>query len=217
MILAAGRGERLRPLTDHTPKPLLPIAGEPLIVHQVRWLERAGIRDIVINLHHLGESIAAALGTGHDFGVRITYSREETLLETGGGIVRALPLLGDAPFVILNGDIWTDYPISRLLTSSLGNDLAHLVLTKTPPNRSEGDFDLVDDRVRRGANRPLTYCGISLLAPSLFDDAPRAPFSLRQILFAAIEDGCVSGERWDGRWIDIGTFDQLETVRRISN
>ncbi|HEY6598064.1 MAG TPA: sugar phosphate nucleotidyltransferase, partial [Pseudomonadales bacterium] len=113
MILAAGRGERLRPLTDHTPKPLVAIAGTPLIVHQLRWLAAAGITDIVINLHHLGDAIAAALGDGAQFGVRIHYSRETTLLETGGGIVRALPSLGAGPFVILNGDVWTDYPFAR--------------------------------------------------------------------------------------------------------
>ncbi len=149
MILAAGRGERLRPLTDHTPKPLVAIAGQPLIVHQLRWLAAAGIRDIVINLHHLGEAIADALGDGAKLGVRIHYSREVTLLETGGGIVRALPLLGTGPFVILNGDMWTDYPFARLPTT-LATDLAHLVLTPTPANRSEGDFGFDGDRVQRG-------------------------------------------------------------------
>jgi N-acetyl-alpha-D-muramate 1-phosphate uridylyltransferase len=216
MILAAGRGARLRPLTDHTPKPLLSIAGAPLIVHQVRWLAAAGIRDIVINLHHLGEDIAATLGDGAAFGVRIAYSREATLLETGGGIVKALPLLGSEPFVILNGDTWTDYPFAHL-SRSLGNDLAHLILTRTPPNRSEGDFGLDGDRVTRSKDRSCVYCGISLLSTALFDGAPAGPFSLRDLLFGAIAKGRVGGELWNGRWIDIGTPDQLEAVRRITS
>jgi N-acetyl-alpha-D-muramate 1-phosphate uridylyltransferase len=216
MILAAGRGARLRPLTDHTPKPLLPIAGAPLIVHQVRWLAAAGIRDIVINLHHLGEDIASALGDGAAFGVRIAYSREATLLDTGGGIVKALPLLGNEPFVILNGDTWTDYPFAQL-SRSLGNDLAHLILTRTPPNRSEGDFGLEGDRVTRAEDRSCVYCGISLLSTALFDGAPTGPFSLRDLLFDAITKGRVSGELWNGRWIDIGTPDQLEALRRITS
>ncbi len=216
MILAAGRGERLRPLTDHTPKPLLPIAGTPLIAHQVRWLAQAGIRDIVINLHHLGDAIAAALGNGRELGARIQYSREETLLETGGGIVRALPLLGTDPFAILNGDVWTDYPFSRVLRP-LGDDLAHVVLTATPAHRSEGDFGLDGDRVTRGIERPYTYCGIALLSPTLFNGAPAGPFSLRQLLFEAIEKGRLRGELWSGRWIDIGTPDQLAAVRKINS
>ena len=216
MILAAGRGERLRPLTDHTPKPLLPIAGAPLIVHQVRWLAAAGIRDIVINLHHLGDAISAALGDGAAFGARIAYSRETTLLETGGGIVKALPLLGNEPFVILNGDTWTDYPFAQLLRP-LGNDLAHLVLTRTPPNRAVGDFGLEGDRVTRTEDRSCVYCGISLLSTALFDGAPTGPFSLRDLLFDAITKDRVGGELWNGRWIDIGTPDQLEAVRRITS
>jgi MurNAc alpha-1-phosphate uridylyltransferase len=216
MILAAGRGERLRPLTDHTPKPLLPIAGTPLIEHQVRWLARAGIRDVVINLHHLGDAIAAALGDGHQLGVRIAYSREETLLDTGGGIVRALALLGRDPFAILNGDIWTDFPFAQL-RRPLDDALAHLVLAATPAHRSEGDFGLNGERVTRNADRPYTYCGIALLNPALFDSAPTGPFSLREVLFDAVADGRVRGELWGGRWIDIGTPDQLAAVSRITS
>ena len=216
MILAAGRGERLRPLTDHTPKPLLPIAGLPLIVHQVGWLASAGVHDIVINLHHLGGQIEGCLGDGSQLGVSITYSREEALLDTGGGIARALPLFGGMPFVILNGDIWTDYPFGRL-PSSLGDDLAHLVLTDTPAHRDAGDFGLAGNRVTRDFERPYVYCGISVLSHALFDEAPAAPFSLRDLLFRAIEDRAVGGELWHGRWIDIGTPDQLESVRRITS
>jgi N-acetyl-alpha-D-muramate 1-phosphate uridylyltransferase len=215
MILAAGRGERLRPLTDHTPKPLIPIAGVPLIVHQLRALERAGIRDVVVNLHHLGESIATTLGNGADFGVRITYSREQTLLETGGGIVRALPLLGGAPFVILAGDIWTNYPYAQLFRS-LGNDLGHLVLVPTPPHR-DGDFGLDGDRVTREGERPYTYAGISLISPEMFDGASDGPFPLRDLLFAAVRAGRLGGELWNGPWTDIGTPAQLEALQKATN
>jgi len=216
MILAAGRGERLRPLTDHTPKPLLAIAGQPLILHQLRALARAGVRDIVVNLHHLGESIAAALGTGVEFGVRINYSREAALLETGGGIVRALPLLGDAPFIIVAGDIWTDYPFARLLDGP-GRDLGHLVLVPTPAHISDGDFGLEADRVTHGTDRPYTYSGISVLHPDLFIGASQGAFPLRDLLFDAIRAGRLSGELWDGDWTDIGTPAQFESLRRITS
>ena len=214
MILAAGRGERLRPLTDRIPKPLLPIGGEPLIVHQLRWLARAGIHDVVINLHHLGDAIEAALDDGSAYDARIAYSRETTRLETGGGIVQALPFLGTDPFVVLNGDIWTDFPFETLHLRP--GDLAHLVLVPTPAHRVEGDFGFDGDRVTRSA-RTHVYCGISLLDPALFDDAPTGAFSLRDLLFAAAIAGRVGGEIWSGRWTDIGTPDQLDAVRRIAS
>jgi MurNAc alpha-1-phosphate uridylyltransferase len=214
MILAAGRGERLRPLTDRTPKPLIRIAGEPLIVHQLRWLARAGIADVVINLHHLADAIEAALGDGSALGVHIAYSREETLLETGGGIVKALPLLGAQPFLVLNSDIWTDYPFEQLRLARR-DDLAQLVLVQTPPNRTTGDFGLDGDRVTR-SQRSLVYCGISLIDPALLDAAPTGPFSLRDLLFHAADARRVGGEIWSGRWVDIGTRDQLDAVRRIA-
>ena len=214
MILAAGRGERLRPLTDRTPKPLIPIAGAPLIVHQLRWLARAGIDDVVINVHHLAAAIEVALGDGSAFGVRITYSRETTLLDTGGGIVKALPLLGTQPFLVLNGDIWTDFRFERLRLAR--SDLAQLVLVPTPANRPTGDFGLIGDRVTR-SQRSLVYCGISVLDPALLAGAPIGPFSLRDLLFDASEAGRVGGEIWSGRWIDIGTHDQLDAVRRIAS
>jgi MurNAc alpha-1-phosphate uridylyltransferase len=216
MILAAGRGERLRPVTDTTPKPLLSIAGEALIVHQIRWLAAAGITDIVINLHHLGAQIQAHLGDGARWGVSIRYSIEATRLETGGGIVAALPLLGTKPFLILNGDIWTDYPFAQL-PHALGADAAHLVLTHTPAHRAEGDFGLAGDRIVRGAHRPYTYCGIGVLSPALFEAAPPAPFSLRDLFFAAIARQAVAGELFSGQWIDIGTPEQLHAVRQNSN
>ena len=212
MILAAGRGERLRPLTDRTPKPMIPIAGEPLIVHQLRWLRRGGVRDVVINLHHLGEQIEAEVGSGRELGMRVCYSREEELLETGGGIKRALAHLRPGPFVVLNGDIWTDYPFAKLLGSRPRR--AHLVLTPKPPHRPMADFHLRGERVLRSAQSDLTYCGIAVLAPALFDAAPDGPFSLRDLYFDAAAAGELTGERYDGVWADVGTAEQLESVRR---
>ena len=214
MILAAGRGERLRPLTERLPKPMIPIGSEPLIVHQIRWLRRAGIRDVVVNVHHLAEQIVRGLGSGADLGVRIHYSREDDLLETGGGVKRALPLLRPGPFVVLNGDIWTNYPLRRLL--DLQPERAHLVLTPTPPHLSHGDFHLHDGAVRRGGDDDHTYCGIAVLAEALFADAPDGAFSLRELFFKAAAEGLLSGESFTGTWIDIGTPEQLKRVRRLT-
>ena len=218
MILAAGRGERLKPLTDRIPKPLIPIAGEPLIVHQIRWLERTGIRDIVINLHHLGNAIEHALGDGSDLRVRIAYSREPERLETGGGVRAALPLLGGEPFALLNGDIWTDYDFATLPRRLAAGDLAHVVLTPRPAHRAEGDFDLIGERVVRPAGeRPLVYCGIALVSPKLLDDAPAGAFSLRELYFRASAERRLAGERFEGCWIDIGNPEQLRAVRRLTD
>jgi MurNAc alpha-1-phosphate uridylyltransferase len=214
MILAAGRGERLRPLTDHTPKPLIEVGGEPLIVHQLRWLARGGIVDVVVNLHHLGAKIETRVGSGREWGVRVHYSPEETLLDTGGGIRRALPLLGDAPFLVLNGDIWTDYPFERLVHSP--PSVFHLVLTKTPDGRG-GDFDLDGHRVVRNDVRPLTYCGICVASAAIFADAPSDPFSFRDLMFREAAGGRLTGERYDGMWTDIGTPEQLRKLRRLTD
>ena len=215
MILAAGRGERLRPLTDHTPKPLVTIGGQPLIGHQLRWLADAGVREVVINLHHLAEQIEQAIGDGANWGVEIRYSVEDDLLETGGGITKALPLFGGDPFIILNGDIWTDYPL-RLLPRFLGADtLAHLVLTPRPGHLDGGDFGLVNGHVTRTRERPYTYCGIAVLAPALLQGRAVAPFSLREPLFEAINRRRVTGELHTGNWTDIGTPAQLKTLQEI--
>ena len=218
MILAAGRGERLRPLTERIPKPLIPVAGEPLIVHQLRWLHRAGIRDVIINLHHLGDAIERALGTGTDLGIRIHYSREPDLLDTGGGIKKALPRLAPGPFLVLNGDIWTNYPFRGLADARPAK--AHLVLTPTPAYTDQADFHLDTSdgarHVRRGADNNLTYCGIAVLAESLFDNTPNGPFSLTDPLFKAAAMGEVSGEIFNGTWIDIGTPGQLKRARRLT-
>ena len=214
MILAAGRGERLKPLTERLPKPLIPIASEPLIVHQIRWLHRAGIREVVVNLHHLGERIEAALGNGADLGVRIRYSAEAELLDTGGGVKRALPQLLPGPFAVLNGDIWTNYPFRRLL--GVQPQRAHLVLTPTPPHKLRADFHLEAGRVRRGMGDDLTYCGIAVLDEALFADSPDGPFSLRELFFRAAAAGRLDGEVFDGTWIDVGTLDELKRVRRLT-
>lgn len=214
MILAAGRGTRLAPLTEAMPKPMIPIASEPLIVHQLRWLHRAGIRDVVINLHHLGEQIRSHIGRGGDFGVRVQYSVEEELLETGGGIRKALPMLGPEPFLVLNGDVWTNYPFRTL--AGVAPELAHLVLTPAPPGQA-GDFRLDGDSVRReGEAKDLTFCGIAVLDETIFADAPSGPFSMRDLYFRAAAQGRLEGERFDGLWVDIGTHDQLRRVRRIN-
>ncbi len=216
MILAAGRGERLRPLTERVPKPMLVVGGEPLIVHQVRWLRRAGIREVVVNLHHLGNQIERALGNGDDLGVRIRYSREPELLDTGGGIRNALPHLGPGPFVIVNGDVWTNYRFERLLR--IDTVSAHLVLTPTPPHKDKADFHVEPGtdplRVRRGPSDDLTYCGIAVLHPALFGGSPEGPLPLTDLLFPAAAEGTLGGEIFAGAWIDIGSHDQLKEARR---
>lgn len=218
MILAAGRGERLKPLTERIPKPMIPIGSEPLIVHQLRWLRHAGIHDVVVNVHHLAEQIERGLGSGADQGVRVYYSREKELLDTGGGVKKALPLLGPGPFVVLNGDIWTDFAFAHLL--ALRPQQAHLVLTPTPPHLSRADFRLEGGLVRRNgagaAANDLTYCGIGVLNPALFENSPAGAFSLADLYFRAAAAGALTGEIFDGGWIDIGTPEQLKRLRRLT-
>jgi MurNAc alpha-1-phosphate uridylyltransferase len=217
MILAAGRGERMRPLTDHMPKPLLSVAGKPLIEHHIDRLAKAGVRQLVINLAWKGEKIREALGTGARFGVEIAYSDEgERALETGGGVFNALPLLGAAPFLIVNGDVWTDYPfdglVARFEASSLGqagHDLAHLVLVPNPLQHVRGDFTLLDGRVMERSGETGTYSGIAVYSPEFFAGCPAGPFPLRAPLTEAIRVGRLSGERYEGRWFDIGTPQRL--------
>lgn len=211
MILAAGRGERLRPLTDTLPKPLAPVGGVPLLELQLGWLQSAGVTRVVINLHHLGEQIEALIGDGSRFGLKIEYSREPTLLETGGGIVKALPLLGTAPFLLVNGDIYTDFPLARLMRPLAEGDDAHLLLTPRPSQRERGDFDAVGGRVtRRGDD--FVYCGISVLHPRLFEGQVERAFSLRDLFFDAVARGRVAGTVWQGFWSDIGSAEQLAAV-----
>lgn len=211
MILAAGRGTRLAPLTDHTPKPMLPIKGKPLIEWQIRALAQAGISEFVINLHHLGEQIEAYLGAGHDLGVSISYSYEQDLLETGGGVKHALPLLGDAPFAILNGDIWTDFDFASLPNQPDNGAPAQIVLTPTPKWRDKGDFEFANGKVTaRGTS--YVYCGIAVLRPELLYDQPEGAFSLRDVYFDLINQGNLRANLFAGTWLDIGTVEQYNSL-----
>lgn len=214
MILAAGRGERMRPLTDHTPKPLLPVAGRPLIFHHLEGLRAAGIVDVVINTGHLGEQLPAVLGDGGAWDLRIAWSAEPpAALETGGGIFQALSLLGSEPFIVVNGDIWTDYPFTRLPDAPAG--LAHLVLVDNPLQHSGGDFALLDNgRVMERETPRLTFSGISVLRPELFNRCEPGRFPLGSLLRRAMATGEVSGEHYRGGWRDIGTPERLAELDR---
>ena len=210
MILAAGRGERMRPLTDATPKPLLAVHGTPLLDRLISQLARAGFTDIVINIAHLGERIRAHLGTGARLAVDIRYSDEGPAgLETGGGIHRALPLLACDPFLVVNGDIYTDYDFARLPTSLAG--LAHLVLVDNPEHHPEGDFGLRDGRVADAAPR-LTFAGIGVYRAALFAEATAERFPLAPLLRHAAARGMISGEHYRGPWTDVGTPERLAAL-----
>ena len=212
MILAAGRGERMRPLTDTTPKPLLQVGGKPLIVWHILRLAQAGLTKIVINHAHLGTQIEQALGTGAAFGVSITYSPETSALETAGGIRHALPLLGDAPFLVVNGDVWTDYDFTRLsLLNWTDGRLAHLVLVDNPPQHPTGDFALHAGKVFSGADtKQYTFSGIGCYQPVLFTHLTDAqPAKLAPLLRIAMQHEQVSGEHYAGEWHDIGTPQRL--------
>lgn len=204
MLLAAGRGERMRPLTDRCPKPLLEVGGRPLIAWHLRALVAAGITDIVINLSWLGGQIRDALGDGAAYGVRIAYSEEgEPPLETGGGIRQALPLLGDAPFLLVNGDVFTDIDFASLALP--GDSLAHLVLVPNPEHHPRGDFDLQDERIAAGAGDRLTYAGVAVLDPALLAGAAAGRFPLLPWLLRARDARRLTGQRHDGYWLDVGT------------
>jgi len=208
MLLAAGRGERMRPLTDHTPKPLLEVAGKPLIAWHLQRLAKTGIHDVVINLSWLGETIAAALGDGSQHGVRITYSREPwPALETGGGIREALPLLGSEPFLLVNGDVYTDVDFAALRLAP--GDLAQLVLVPNPEHHPRGDFWLDNARIKDSGGERLTYSGIALLRPELLRDAEPGRFALLPWLLKALAAGKLGGQRHGGLWIDVGTPERL--------
>ena len=217
MILAAGKGERMRPLTLHTPKPLVRAGGVPLIEYHLSALRQAGFDQVVINHAWLGQQIEDHLGNGQRFGLDIRYSPEHEPLETGGGIFRALPLLGDEPFMIVNGDVWTDYDPASLRRPLDG--LAHLVLIDNPAHYPDGDFCLDGNQVRDsgpGAASPrLTYSGIAVLSPRLFTDCTGGAFKLAPLLREAMNRGQVSGEHYSGRWIDVGTLERLAEVERV--
>jgi MurNAc alpha-1-phosphate uridylyltransferase len=214
MILAAGRGERMRPLTDSTPKPLLRIGGQMLIEHHVHALARAGITELVINHAHLGEQIVRALGDGSVYGVSIQYSPENgAALDTGGGIFNALPLLGEAPFLVVNADIWTDFDFAGLPQDIDG--LAHLVMVDNPPQHPGGDFSLSEGRLAQRGPAMLTYSGIGVYRPELFAGCSPGAFPLVSLLRAAMDEGQVTGEHYTGSWFDIGTPERLAAVNEV--
>ena len=211
MILAAGRGERMRPLTDKQPKPLLKVKGKPLIQYHIEALARADITQIVINHAWLGFQIEEALGDGANLGVHIVYSAEgDNVLETGGGIFKALPLLGEDPFIVVNGDVWTDFQYDSLPKTLVG--LAHLVLVPNPPHNPNGDFAFNDYRVSNLGDPKLTFSGIGVYSPTLFAQCTGGRFSLVPILTAAMAHNKVSGQLYDGLWMDIGTPERLIAI-----
>lgn len=212
MILAAGRGERLRPLTDVTPKPLIQVKGKPLIAYHLEKLSQAGINDIVINVRHLGEKIQAYVGTGGAWGVNVQYSVELTALDVGGGILQALPLLGKEPFLVVNGDIWTEYPLSCLKKKIQG--LAHLVLVDNPDHNQKGDFCLEQNGLLSKCGlQTHTYAGISLLHPDLFEGYVQGQaFRLAPLLEKAASSELLSGEYFRGAWTDVGTIERLQSL-----
>ncbi|MEM9207901.1 MAG: nucleotidyltransferase family protein [Pseudomonadota bacterium] len=211
MILAAGRGDRLRPLTDSMPKPLVEVQGRSLLERHLDRLASAGFRRVVINLGWHGEQIAARIGSGERYGLDVVFSPEyDEILETGGGVRRALPMLGDEPFWVLNGDIHTDFPVRR---STLANDaLGHLILVPTPSYRNSGDFDLVEGRITRADDPRYTFAGLAVYRPQFVANRPVERFSLAPLLFDAADAGRLTGEVYDGIWEDVGTPERLAAL-----
>lgn len=218
MILAAGFGTRMRPLTDHTPKPMLKVAGKPLIEHQIDRLVKAGITEIVINHAYLGEQIEAYLKDGSDFGCSIQYSAEDTPLETGGGIFKALPLLESggipSPFLLVNGDVWCEFDYEHLRDFKLSG-LAHLLLVSNPVFHPDGDFALNNGLLKQGGAERFTFSGISILHPDLFNGCEAGVFKLAPLLKAAMDSDQVSGQLYEGPWIDVGTPQRLQEVENL--
>ena len=222
MILAAGLGKRMRPLTDHTPKPLLLVAGKPLIDYHIERLVAAGVTELVINHAYLGEQIERYLGDGSQRGVSISYSCEPEPLETGGGIFQALSLLGDEPFLVVNADIWTDYPIEKLLLRQSEVDIAHLVMVTNPEHNKGGDFILLADGLLETmgagtlatgqAGSSATFSGLSVMTPKLFEHCKAGCFPVLPLLKKAMAERRVSGELYGGEWVDVGTPERLQKI-----
>jgi len=216
MLLAAGRGERLRPLTDEIPKALVEAGGKPLIGWHLERLARAGFRDVVINVSHLGERIVERLGDGSRYGLRLSYSRERERLETAGGIAKALPLLGAEPFLLVNADIYCECDFSGLMKIKLGERLAHLVLVPNPPHKAKGDFSLRGGVAGDEPAPRYTYAGVALMKPALVapitpgDKAPLAP-----LLYDAARRGLLGGELYQGLWQDVGTVERLAELEKV--
>ncbi|WP_317930580.1 N-acetylmuramate alpha-1-phosphate uridylyltransferase MurU [Halioxenophilus sp. WMMB6] len=219
MLLAAGKGTRMLPLTATTPKPLLQVADDTLIGHHLRRLRAAGIEQVVINTAYLGQQIVDAIGDGSDYGLVVTFSREAEPLETAGGINRALALLGAEPFLLVNGDVWCDLPLAELAALTLPSEtLGHLILVANPEHNPSGDFSCAANRVgQRLVGAPAyTYSGIALLRPELVADYPerRDCFGLKEVFDWAIAQSRLSGQVYDGYWLDVGTPERLATLRR---
>lgn len=215
MILAAGFGSRLRPLTETTPKPLLQVGGKPLLQYHLQRLASAGITDIVINISWLAEQIEGYFGDGSHFGVSIDWSREAQPLETGGGIANALPLLGSEPFLLINGDVWTDFPLHSI---SLDQDAdAHLVMVANPEHNPSGDFAVANSLVSYDAGLKYTFSGISLFRPQLFAGFKGGCFPLRDVMRPAILASRVTGAVYTGQWWDIGTVERLTQLNNKLN
>ncbi len=211
LSLAAGRGERMRPLTNHMPKPLLPVGGKPLVVHLLERLHGNGITEVVINHSHLGNMIEATLGDGKRYGIKIRYSAEDGKpLETGGGIYKALPLLGEEPFLTVNGDLWTDYQFRDLPSTPVG--LAHLVLIDNPEHHPQGDFGLDGGKISMEVTPRLTFSGIGVYRRELFANCRPGAFRLAPLLKEHANKNQVTGEHFHGNWLDVGTPERLEQL-----
>lgn len=213
MILAAGKGERMMPLTEKTPKPLIELAGKPLIVHHLQALVKAGIHEVIINTHYLGGQISEFLGSGYSFGLDIKYSSEAELLDTGGGIVRCLSLLGPEPFLVISADIFTNFNFMTLPYSPSG--LAHLVMVDNPSYHHAGDFFLEQGRIKlSGVGDKYTYGNIAIFRPEFFANAPLSPFPLKDLLCKHIANGQVTGQYFADIWHNIGTPAELELAKQ---
>ena len=217
MLLAAGEGRRMLPLTQDTPKPLLPVVTDTLIGHQLQRIHAAGLRQVVINVAYLGQQIIDRLGDGENYGLAIDYSKEPEPLETAGGINRALPQLGQAPFVLVNGDVWCDFELAKLVDHALDDQsLGHLVLVPNPSHNSSGDFALDGDAVVPSTGgQAYTYSGLALLRPELISHYPqrRERFGLKEVFDWAIAQNRLTGEVHQGHWLDVGTPERLDQLR----
>ncbi len=216
MILAAGLGNRMRPLTLYKPKPLLEVGGKPLIVWHIEKLKKIGVTEIIINSAWLADVLIGALGDGSQFGVTIRWTREAEGLETAGGIINALPLLGTEPFILVNGDVWTTFDFASLLNVNLGADLAHLVYVTNPAQHPKGDFILADGRSytfeQEQQGEALTYSGVAVINPKMFDGLDAGKRPLAPLLKDAMLDGKISAEKMQAAWVDVGTPERLSDL-----
>ena len=212
MVLAAGRGERLRPLTDEVPKSLVEVRGESLLERHLASIHAAGVRTVVINLGWLGDKIVERVGSGERYGLNVLYSQEgDNILETGGGIHKALPMLGDDPFMVINADIFTDMPVPDIELAD--QHVGHLVMVPSPEYRDGGDFDIDDGLIRNGETQRLTFSGVAMYRPSFFDGCEPGRFPLAPMLREAADNGQLSGSLYTGLWADIGTPERLEAIQ----